>query len=978
MAKESSVLIYGTNLGGYRAAYAFCKKGHKVILLNRGSYVDEIRNQTLAQLPLDFCWMCGHFPQRLFKALGCLQDYYNAELLEVSGQAGSFKVKFKTRPQTVNNFLCAECGRCIEVCPVEVGDRRAIFEHPEVGWENIYLIDWKNCTKCKKCEEACPTGALKIERAEEIKEENVAAIILALEYDDAAEEDLRPFGLGTTPSVVRNSELARSSLLTNFVRDSVRLPSGKMPASFAVVVTPHFSDSGVEYESYNLCVSAAYRAVKLKQILPQSEVTVYLKDYRGLGKRHYRWLRKALEAGVGIERADRLQVSPNGQETVHVRYEKGGRAYEKSVDLAILVNGQKAPRLMKEISRVCGVKADENGFCRVREFSCVETDVDGIFAVGEFSGPKGNPEAIWEGCAALTEVLKYLGDSNFKPAPPPALRKTEGEEPNSGVFICSCFGTFQEKMDLNALKEAVGSLPGVAHAEIIKGCCTPPTIQETAERIKKSGVNRAVLAACTPIQKLIKFRSAVMMAGLNPLLSEFVRLREDVINVHRDKEKMLEKALLLIKCAVAKVRRGIEAPTLTDKFTPQALVIGGGLSGLTSALGIAENGFPVTLIEKEEKLGGGSKYLDQGQKKYLSELISKVEGNPAIKVYKKTELKAMSGYAGNFRGLLLSEAKEIPVEAGVIVLATGAKEHRPKGYLYGEDPRVVTQTELQGRLTGERTGIKVAMIQCVGSRNQEHPYCSRICCTQALKNALTLKKMGAQVTIFYRDMVAYGKENYYQKALEGGVNFVRFEEDAYPEVKKNDQGLEVTAPDGTKIEADLVVLSTGIEPDEENNQGLSQIVGLPLDPDGFFDCDVNVYPYEESIKRLFKPYEWATNCVYPVGLAHSPRSFEESILTARDAAGRALILLGKKSLPAPNAMFVAGVKESLCMGCGLCVDACPYSARFIDQVKKIAVVRPFLCDSCGSCVSVCPNDASYLLDLMSSQTLASLDALLLR
>jgi heterodisulfide reductase subunit A len=976
MAKESSVLIYGTNLGGYRSAYALCKKGHKVILLNRGSYIDEIRNQTLAQLPLDFCWMCGHFPQRLFKALGCVQDFYNAKLLEVSGRAGDFKVKFKTKPQTVNNFICTECDQCVEVCPVQVDDRKAITVHPEVGWENIYLIDWKNCTRCRKCEEVCPTGALKLERPEEIREEKVAAIILALEYDDPADGDLRRFGLGVSSSVVKNSDVARRSLLTNFVKDSVRLPSGKMPGSFAVVVTPHFNDSGVEYENYNLCVSAAYRGEKLKQILPHSDITIYLKDYRGLGKRHYRWLRKALDAGVRLERADQLQVTPNGKETVHIRYEKDGQAFEKLIDLAILVNGQAAPRMMSEISSLCGVKADENGFCRIREYSCVETDVEGIFAVGEFSGPKGNPEAIWEGCAALTEVLKYLGDSNFKPTSPPALRKTKGEELKIGVFICSCFGAFLDKMDLAALKEAVKALPEVIHAEIIKGCCTPPTIQETAEVIKKSGVNRAVLAVCTPIQKLLKFRNVVMMAGLNPLLSEFLRLREDVINVHRDKEKMLEKALLLIRAAVAKVRKGIEAPTLTDRFSAQALVIGAGLSGLTSALAIAENGFPVTLIEKEEKLGGNTKYLDQRQKQYLTQLVSSVENNPNIKVYKKSGLKAMSGYAGNFRGLLISEGKELSVEAGVIVLATGAKGRRPKGFLYGEDPRVVTQAELQDKLTGERSGIKVAMIQCVGSRNPEHPYCSRICCTQALKNALALRQMGAGVTIFYRDMTVYGKENLYQKARESGIIFIRFEENAYPEVKKNGKGLVVTAPNGTKIEADLVVLSTGLEPDEENNRKLSEILGLPLDQDGFFDCDINVYPYEESMKRVFKPYEWATNCIYPVGLAHSPRSFDESILTARDAAGRALILLGKKNLPAPNAMYIAGVEESLCMGCGLCVDACVYSARVIDEVKKIAVVRPFLCDSCGSCVSVCPNDASYLRDLMSNQTLASLDALL--
>ncbi len=975
MAKESSVLIYGTNLGGYRAAYALCKKGHQVIHLNRGSYVDEIKNQTLAQLPLDFCWMCGHFPQRLFKALGCFQDFYNAELLEVSGQAGNFKVKFKTKPQIVNNFICTECDECIKVCPVEVDGHKAISVHPEVGWENIYLIDWETCTKCKKCEEVCPTGALKLERPEEVKEVKVAAVILAPEFDDPKEDDLKDFGLGSSGRVIKNSEIARRSLLTNFVKDSVRLASGEIPKSFALVVTPHFNNPGIEYESYNLCVSAAYRGVKLKEILPKSEVTVFLKDYRGIGKRHHRWYEKALEAGVHMKKVESMKIVPDNKKEVHLHYQKDGKPFQKSVELAILINGQKPPQLMKDIARICGVKADENGFCHIKPFSSSETDVDGIFAVGEFSAPKGNPEAIWEGCATLTEALKYLGESNFKPPPPPPLRNTEGEELKIGVFICSCFGTFQEKMDLNALKEAVGILPDVSHAEIIKGCCTPPTIQETAELIKKSGVNRVVLAVCTPIQKLLKFRKTVMMAGLNPLLSEFLRLREDVINVHKSKEKMLEKAEILIKAAVAKVKKGIQAPTLKDNFTPQALVIGAGLSGLTSSLEIADNGFPVTLIEKQEKLGGNDKFFTKQQKDYLNQLISRVENNPNIKIHKKSELKEISGYAGNFDGLILSEEKDIPVEAGVIILATGAKEHKPEGFLYGEDPRVMTQTELQDKLDGQRTGIRVAMIQCIGSRDQEHPYCSRICCHQALRNGLALREKGAEVTILYRDMTDYGKEDLYQKALDSGVKFIRFEENKYPEVKKNQEALEVTLSDGKKIEADLVALSTGIEPDLENNKNLSELLAHPLDPDDFFDSDVNVYPYEESIKRLFKPYEWATNCIYPVGLAHSPRSFQESLLTARDAAGRAIILLGKKNLPAPNAMYIAGVKESLCMGCGICVDVCPYSARTIDEVKKIAVVHPFLCDSCGSCVSVCPNDASYLRDLRSNQTISSLDAL---
>ncbi len=976
MAKESTVLIYGTNLGGYRAAYALCKKGYKTILLNRGSYVDEFRNQALAQYPLDFCWICGHMPQRLFKSLGSLDDNYNAELLEVKGKAGNFTVKFKKKDQIVNNFACIECDKCIDVCPIEVDNRKAIWVKPEAGWENIYLIDFEHCTKCGKCEEVCPTGALKIERPEEIKEVNVAAIILAPEFEELSEKEFEDFGLGKSNSVIKNTEIAKRSLLTNFVKDSVKLPSGKIPQKFGIIITPHFNKEQIEYENYNLSISAVYRSVRIKEIIPEAEVTIFLRDYRGFGKGHYRWYKKALDLGVHVEKSEKLKIVTENDEKATIQYQKDNKSYQQEVELAILITGQKPPEIMEYLSGICGVKPDKNGFCNIRPFSSTETDIDGIFAVGEFSGVKGNPETVWEGCAALTEMLKYFGEPNFKPAPPPELRNLSGEKPRVGVFICSCFGTFNEKIDLKSLEEKVKNLPDVAHAEIIKGCCTPPTIKETSEKIKSSGVNRVVLAVCTPLQKLLKYRKTVMMAGLNPLLSEYVRLREDVINVHSNKEKMLIKALALIKSGIERAKSGNAAKPPIDTFCPGALIIGGGLSGLSVASEIAENGFSTTLVERSDKIGGSNQYFEEKEINYMDKLISKVENSPNIIVYKEAEIKQCKGYAGNFNALIKTKDEEIAVDAGIIIIATGAKEFKPTGFLYCENPNVITQTELATRKKEENFPNQVAMIQCVGSKDKEHPYCSRICCNQALKNALSLVEKGCEVTIFYRDIVNYGKENFYQKAIEADVKFIRFDAEHYPEVKQNGKGLEITTLDGKNKKVDLLVLSTGIIPDEENNKNLASILGYTLDHDGFFDSDATMYPFEEAIKKLTKPFELATNCIFPVGLAHSPRTFEESILTAKDAAGRALVIIGKKKMPPPNAMYIAEVKESLCMGCGICVDVCPYSARHIDEIKKIAVIHPFLCDSCGSCVSICPNDASFLRDFKGDQTIAALDALL--
>jgi heterodisulfide reductase subunit A len=975
---ESTVLIYGTNLGGYRAAYAIGKSGRKFILLNRGSYVDEVKYQALAQLPLDFCWICGHMPQRAFKANGAMQDCYNAELLEVSGEAGHFHVKFKKRDQVVNNFACTECDRCIEVCPVEVDGHKAIRVIPEAGWENCYVIDFEHCTRCLKCEEACPTGALKVERPEEVLEADVGAIILADTFEEPGDEDLRDFALGRSPSVIRNSELGRRSFLTNFVRDCVRLPSGKIPHTFGVIITPHFNRPGVEYENYNLSVSAIYRAVRLREILPDADVTVFLHDYRGTGKGHHQWYQKALDAGLRVERAEMLKVVPeNGSEQVTIDYTSlDGESHTHAVDLAILVTGQSPPSQMAELSRLTGVQADENGFCRVRPFSCCETDVDGIFAVGELTGPKGNPETVWEGCAALAEMQKYLGEKNFKPAPGPPLRDVSGEPTSVGVFICGCFGQFEGRMSLPALEERVRALPGVAHAEIIEGCCTPPTIKATAERIKQSGVNRVILAACTPLQKKGKYDNAVMMAGISPLLCEYLRFREDVIQVHTDRDEMLDKSLKLIQGAVEKVKRGRHVAPLADSFTPRALVVGGGLAGLTAAAEIAGGGFPVVLVEREEALGGQVRYLDEEQREYVQGLISAVEGSGNVTCYTRSQLARVDGYAGNYRVAVDTPTGPVSADAGVIVVATGAGEYTPQGFLHGQDPRVMTQAELLAKMEDGETVGRVAMIQCVGSRTPEVPYCSRLCCNQALKNALALREQGAEVTVFYRDIATYGKVDYYRPAREAGVQFVRFPDNAYPEVKGNGAGLEI-AGGGQSVRADWVVLSTGVVPDAENNQALSRLLSYPLDYEGFFSSDISNYPYEEAIKKLTKPFELAGNGIFPVGLAHSPRSFEETILTAKDAAGRVLVIIGKQKMPPPNVLFVADVYESLCMGCGVCVDICPYGARYIDERHKVVKIRPLLCDSCGSCVAVCPNDASYLRDFQGEQSVAALDALLI-
>ena len=1035
MPKASTVLIYGTNLSGYRIAYALGKMGYKTIMMNRGAYVDEIRNQVLSQLPFDLCWACAYAPQRLFVGLGALQMYYNAELVDVKGEAGNFTVKINKKDPFVNNYICTECEKCVDVCPVEVEHdgkkEKAVQVLPKMFWENIFLIDEQNCTKCGECEKACPTGALKINRNKEELELEVGAIILAPEFDEPGTEQLQPFGWGFLPNVVKSSDIARASLASNFTEDSFKRPSdGKLPKSIAVIVTPQFNEDKTEYETYNASAMAVYRANKIKDIHPDIDVTLFCREYKCYGKGHCRMYQHAKDMGVKIIRTETINVGDAGNDNNKISFSTGsiqdGKAKEEKVkststhneqivDMTILITGQVPPSTMEKLSNICGVEAEDHGFCRILPFTSAQTHIKGIFSVGEFTSPKGNPETIWEGYGPLTEVISCLGDKNFAKPSPPALRDVSREKVKTGVFICSCFGTFSDKIDLDSLVQRVRNSPHVSHAEIIDGCCTPPSIQETAARIKESGVNRVVLAVCTPTQKLMKFRKTIMIAGLNPLLSELLRLREDIIQVHTDPVEMGNKAFSMITAAAAKLQTSKAMPTLMDSIGSEVLVIGGGPAGLEAARYLGDAGHKVHIAEKKEHPGGMANSIAQDLeghdfKKYTDQLVRDIEENKNITMHTDTIVTNASGYAGNFHVQLETKDLEpFEIKPAIVIIATGAIESKPDLYQYGKNERVMTQLELEKKLAGNTmTGSHIAMIQCVGSRNLTRQYCSRVCCSAAIKNALKLREMGNDVTIFFRDMNTYGfQDDYLKTAKDNGVTFIRFDEDAYPELAMNgsgtiesaagttesengagsDQQLKIilknssgnksgTRQNPLEITADYLVLSTGMEPDVQSTANLSKMFNIKMDDDGFFDVESCACPYEDASKRIMKPFELSSNGVFVVGSAHSPRAFMESVMMARQAAGKAMVILSSAKMPPPNVMFVSEVDTGKCTGCGICVDVCPYNARVIDPVSKVAKVHPFLCDSCGACVVACPSSAAFLRDQREDQLIRSIDALL--
>jgi heterodisulfide reductase subunit A len=499
------------------------------------------------------------------------------------------------------------------------------------------------------------------------------------------------------------------------------------------------------------------------------------------------------------------------------------------------------------------------------------------------------------------------------------------------------------------------------------------------------------VASCTPRTHEPLFQDTLRQAGLNPHLFEMANIREQDAWVHRGAPDVAtRKAKDLVAMAVSKARtlRPIQCGSVA--VVPRALVIGGGVAGMTAALAIAAQGFPVFLVEREAELGGNLRHIHIGVAGgdphcLLDETIARVGSEPRISVLTRAEVLEVAGYVGNYRTTVRqADGERLELSHGATVVATGGRERRPEAYGYGELPDVVTQREFEGRLQtpvdGDSGGSprSVVMIQCVGSRDESHPYCSRVCCSEALKNALALKQRAPQseVTILYRDLRSYGfRERLYRQARLAGVRFLQFEagnpplvthQDAMPGRSAGKLQVRVLAQPGkepVEIAADLVVLSAGIEA-EPGNASLSRLLKVPLTRDGFF--------LEAHVK--LRPVDFAAEGTYLCGLAHSPRSIDETLAQAHAASIKVAALLARKELAATP--IIATVNPRLCSACGICVQICPFGARRLEPGDASAQVVDVLCQGCGACVAACPNKASQQKGFEFGQVTEMLEAAL--
>jgi len=533
------------------------------------------------------------------------------------------------------------------------------------------------------------------------------------------------------------------------------------------------------------------------------------------------------------------------------------------------------------------------------------------------------------------------------------------DEPRIGVFVCHCGSNIASVIDVAAVREYASTLDCVVYADQSLYACSQDAQYILKEKIKEHNLNRVIVSACTPRTHEPLFQETLRDTGLNRALFEMVNIRDQCSWVHAgEPEEATEKAKDLVRMAVAKAGLSQPLPEQQIPVIPRALVIGGGISGMTAALSMAEQGFETFLIEKSDKLGGNLRNVSallsgEDPRKIVKEVEKKIASNDLIRVYTGAEVESVSGYVGNFTTNISSALGTQVIEHGVIIIATGGRPYEPKQYCYETSRQVITQLELEDAISSgalEEDLQEVVMIQCVGSRGDDLSYCSKVCCGQAVKNALRIldKYPNANIYILYRDIRTYGfMEDYYKKAREKGVVFVNYDKEKAPVATDTAGKLSITffdemLDDDITLEPNLLVLSVGIVPNDVDS--LSKILKVPVTKDKFF--------LEAHVK--LRPVEFAVDGVFMCGLAHSPKPVNESIAQAKSAAGKAALPLAKGVVSAEP--IVSKVNPEICIGCGICVSLCPYQAIQMVKAgkKKKAETISASCKGCGICASHCP------------------------
>ncbi len=1010
--QDKKVTVIGGGFAGMTAALQLTGLGARVTLVEKAAAIGGFFPLLDNTFPTHSCGVCFLAPRQpaYCPFIECqLQDNLkimtSSRPLELSGGPGEFRLSVETSYLGVDPQKCIDCGLCSAACPVSVPDefsdglesRAAIYKLYPKMVKGGYLIDTGHCTRCGECVKACPTGAVDLDETGSRTVEIESDAVLLTPGFDLEEGSLKgEYGFGRYANVVTSRQLER---MISFSGPTSGLPirpsdSGTpRKVAFIQCVGSRDLSCGRGYCSSVCCMYATKQAMFIRQRSPETEVVVYYMDLRGMGKDYERYFNRAQnEFGIEYRRSMVSTVHEDPRDRkLNLVYEGEQGFIEEAYDLVVLSLGFDAPKL--DFAGAAGIELDRYGFCRTPEFNPTVTSRAGIFAAGAFCGPKDIPETVLEAAAAAEtlalSLLRESGDDVVDEKGEAALPAGPDEgavwkqEPKIGIFLCACSGSLAAEIDFSALQDEFRDNPFVGCVETVDHLCSPEGLRGLRRFIGEYELNRLVLAACS-VRELGRLVDAFAdEIGFNRNAFAVANLREQVIFPHAGAAEVIaEKVKAQIRSALTAVFRTRPAVGETRQIEPRALVVGGGAAGMTAALALAGHGIAVTLVEKSPALGGRLKEasftLEEGSPaELLRELSAGIEAQSEIEVLLEAEICEHQGRPGDFTTRVKCGETDHLVRHGALVIATGALEAATDEYLYGQSDRVLTQVEFEHQLAHNPESLKdhkeIVMIQCVGSREPGgREYCSRVCCTHALKNAIALKKISpaARVTVLYRDLRAYGLfEDYYRQARESGVLFTPYELERKPLAEMAGEGLVLRYYDSIlkrdiTLQPDILVLSTGIAAGDQ--AGLAGMFDLPLDDYGFFA--------EANAKAAL--VDFVGEGRYHCGLASAPVHIREALTRARAAAGRAAAFLLRRELRADK--HTVEVNTRLCSGCGLCVEACPYGARELNPATMIADVHYDLCHGCGSCAAVCPNGATQQIGFDKGQVMAMSQAVLKR
>jgi heterodisulfide reductase subunit A len=997
-------MVVGGGISGMQAALDLANSGYYVYLVERAGAIGGAMAQIDKTFPTTDCAIGILSP----KLVECgrhlnIQLMTLTEVDGVEGELGNFTVRLRRMPRYVDMERCVACGKCAEACPVETADefngrlntRKAVFVKYPQAVPLKYQIDPAVCRHlrggaCSECEKACPHGAIYFGDRERELSVRVGTIILSPGYRPFDPCDRSAWGYGRFPNVITTMELERYLAASGPTAGHLLRPSDGKPvmkmAFLQCIGSRDCKQGSRSYCSAVCCMVAVKQALLATDYNRSLQVTIFHMDIRTHGKDFERFFERAKKRGINFQscRVHAVEPGENGEE-INLRFiDDEGRQTSENFDLVALSVGMEPPAGSVELARRIGIELTSEGFASTSSFFPVSTSRPGIFACGAFCGPTDIPSSVVQASAAAAAAATELSDVRytlFRRRQFPPEKSSASEAPRIGVFVCDCGSDISCVVDVQDLVLYARSLPNVVFVEESLFACSQDSQELIRKRIIAEDLNRVVVAACTPRTHESLFRETLRASGLNECLFEMANIRNQVAWVHASQPaRATIKAKDLVRMAVAKAALLKPAPPVSVRITPQVLVIGGGLAGMTASLALADQGFLVHLVEKAAQTGGTAHQLSKTWKgedilSYAETLSAKVREHGLVTLHLKSEVIHSEGHVGAFHSTIQKPTGNVAVDHGATIVATGGMPLKPTDYGYGVFPDVFTSLEFD-RLHAEGDervdgGRNFVFIQCVGSREPERNYCSRVCCAHSIQTAIALKREDHQRRIFvlYRDIRTYGlREELYRQALELGVVFIKYDEGRKPNVVVKGDKIEVVAWDHVLhqsfgIPADIVILATAVIPDP-GTRGLAKMYKLPVDSDGFL---------QEAHVEL-RPVDLATQGIFLAGLAHYPKPVEESIAQAMAAASRAAVVLSRRWVDLDRVKAI--VDEQRCDCCAVCVDVCPYAALVIEREKRAGVgeagkqrlsVLSAKCKGCGVCQAACPKEGINVAGFSSSE-----------